>query len=100
MLKRTDRVKVFGQTGTIVDFIARWKDDDQFAAVVQTDAEISFGDVRGNILIMQLRLADAKWGADYDVERTVGIDLCPNLDSWFQRSGCVQLDSHLVYEVL
>jgi hypothetical protein len=100
MLKKTDRVKVFGHAGTIVDLFARWEDDDQFAAAVQTDNEVSFGDVRGNILIMQLSLGGAKWGADYYVERTVGVDLCPNLDSWFQRSGCVQLNSHLVYEVL
>jgi len=99
MLKTTDRVKVYGQTGTIVDFIPRWTDDEQLAAVVQTDNEI-FGDVRGNILIMRLTLVPAKWGDDYDVERTVSVDLCPNLDSWNQRSGCVQLNSHLVYEVL
>ena len=100
MLKKTDRVRVYGQTGTIVDFIPRWTDDEQFAALVQTDNEISFGDVRGNIIIMRLTLGPAKWGADYDVERTVSVDLCPNLDSWIQRSGCVQLNSHLVYEVL
>jgi hypothetical protein len=55
---------------------------------------------------MQLRYVGATWGDDRDHMRTVGADLCPSgthypdLRSWFKTSACVQLDSHLVYEVL
>lgn len=100
MLKKGDRVRIFGRSGMILDFIQPSADDDSLGAVVQTDEAVSFEGVIGNIVIMQLRYAAAVWGADHDVMRTVGADLCPNLDAWFKNSGCVQLGSHLIYEVL
>lgn len=103
-LKKGDRVKIFGRTGTIIDFIP--KGGNLLAAVVRTDEEIVFETVHGNIVIMQLRYVGAQWGGDRDVDRIVGADLCPNgplhsdVASWFKNATCVQLDWGLTYEVL
>ena len=99
MLKKEARVKVYGATGTVIDFVPRRGYVDTFDAVVQTDSEISLDGISGNILVMRLNIGN-EWGADHDVLRTVSLFLCPNMDSWFRNSGCVPIDSHLVYEVL
>jgi hypothetical protein len=100
MLKEGDRIKVYGSAGSIIDFIPRRGYDDVLDAVVQLDGEISFNAVRGKTLVMQLMTVGNNWGADHDILRAVTVHLCPNLDSWFQGTGCEQLDSHLVYELL
>ena len=106
MLKKRDRVKIFAHTGKIIDFIPSGSGDNLLAAVVQTDEEIIFEGVHGNIVIMRLRYVGAQWGADGDVNHIVGADLCPNgphysdVVSWFKNAACVQLDWGLTYEVL
>jgi hypothetical protein len=99
MLKKEARVKVYGVTGTVIDFVPRPGCVDTFDAMVQTDSEISFDGISGNILVLRLNIGN-EWGADHDVLRTVTVFLCPNADSWFRNSVCVTIDSHLVYEVL
>jgi hypothetical protein len=105
-LKKGARVRIFRHNGTIIDFIPKGAGDNLFAAVIRTDEEIIFENVRGNIVIMQLRYAGAEWGGGREVDRTVGAELCPNgpqypdVPSWFKNATCVQLDYGLDYEVL
>ena len=99
MLKKEARVRVYGVSGTVIDFIPRRGYDDTFDAVVQTDSEISSGGISGNILVMRLDIGN-EWGADLDAVRSVTVYLCPTLDSWFRNSGSIPLGSNLVYEVL
>jgi hypothetical protein len=97
-LKKTDRVRVFGRTGTIIDFIPRKADVSD--AVLEMDDEVSFEDVTGKILLMQLWLGTVEWGGSSDTERTVRVILCPDLNSCISGSGCVEINSHMVYEVI
>jgi hypothetical protein len=99
MLQKKDRVMIYGRAGTIIEFIPRRMYEGTLDAVVETDTEMSFDGVRGKILIMQLTIGD-EWGADHDVLRTVALFLCPSLGSWLQSTEYVQVNSHLVYEVL
>jgi hypothetical protein len=61
MLKKADRIKVYGSAGSIIDFIPQRGADDTDVAV-RLDNEISFGGVRGDILVMQLRIGN-NWGS-------------------------------------
>jgi hypothetical protein len=106
MLKKGDRVRIFGHTGTIINFIPRGVGDDSLAAVVRTDEEITFESVRGNIVIMQLRYLGARWGGGSDIDRIVSGNLCPSgseyadVPSWYKYATCVEIDPRLIYEVL
>lgn len=98
MLKKTDRVSVFGRAGTIIDFIPR--KDDVSDAVLEMDDEVSAKGVTGKILLMELWLGNVQWGGSSDIERTVRVMLCPDLNSCISRTGFVEINSHMVYEVL
>jgi len=106
MLKKGARVKIFDHIGTIIDFIPARTDDDALAAVVQTDEEIAFENVRGNVVIMQLRYVGAQWGGAKDTDRIVSGILCPNeprypdVTSWFKHETCVEIHYGLIYYIL
>jgi hypothetical protein len=100
MLSIGSKVEVLGYTGTVIEFIPRWENDNTFASVVLADQEISCGEGKGNILIMQLRYAEATWGGTTEIDRVVGVILCPDLESWRKHSGCVLIDQHLTYKIL
>ncbi len=105
-LKKGNRVRVFGHNGTIIDFIPKETGDNLLAAVIRTDEEIVFENIRGNIVIMQLRYVGAEWGGGREMDRIVGAYLCangpqyPDVPSWFKNGTCVQLDWGLGYDVL
>lgn len=83
-----------GYAGTVVDFIPG--QNQAPSAVVKLDHAITFDDVTGDIVILELRYKGAKWGQ----RETVHVELCnflPDRASWKSRKRGVWIESHASY---
>ena len=70
--------------------------NDSPAAVIQLDEAVSFEDVKGNYLVLELRYVDAKWKNN----ETVQVELCdfePEEKSWQDRKQGKWVESHASY---
>lgn len=69
------------------------------AAVIELDESVSFEEVTGNILILELRYAGATWKE----KETVHVELCdfvPENKTWHDRKRGKWVESHATYKKL
>ncbi|MGD9038996.1 MAG: hypothetical protein PVH82_05120 [Desulfobacteraceae bacterium] len=84
-----------GYFGKVISFIPGQNDSD--AAVVELEESITIDDVTGNIVVLELRYAGAKWKS----RETVHIELCdfiPEARRWQERRQGKWIESHASYE--
>jgi hypothetical protein len=83
--------------GTVGAFIPGQNDTP--AAVIELDEAVSFEEVTGNYLVLELRYAGAKW----ENSETVHVELCdfePEEKSWHDRKQGKWVESHASYKKL
>jgi len=108
-LKLGDRVKLYGgydmeprwlcgkaaHFGTVSSFIPGQEKEQ--AVVIKLDAPITVDDVKGDIVVLELRYVGATWKK----HETVHIELCdfePEPKTWSERRQGKWVESHASYE--
>lgn len=85
-------------SGTVLCFIPG-QHDEKPSAVVKLDQAVKCEQIKGNILVLELRYSDGKWSSRSEVHMEL-CDFIPEPRKWEERRQGITIERNAVYEVM